>query len=151
EADHVIFDKTGTLTQGTPRLIDGAGASESALAIAAAMAAHSRHPYSLALAAAGQTRIAPPIALTDLREHPGSGLDARIGDTVYRLGRPDWVLAGPAPPTESDLPTVMLSENGRLLGSFSFRDELRADAREVIATLRSKGMAVEILSGDQEE
>src|SRR5262249_37172393 len=48
ETDHVVFDKTGTLTQGTPQLVDGDAIDRNALAIAAAMAAHSRHPYSLA-------------------------------------------------------------------------------------------------------
>src|SRR5262249_53275477 len=77
EAAPVISDKPGTLTRGTPQLIDGAEANERAPAIAAALAAHSRHPYSLALATAGQIRIAPPIALADLREYPGSGLEGR--------------------------------------------------------------------------
>src|SRR5262249_23457158 len=114
EADHVIFDKTGTLTQGAPQLVDGTGTSPNALAIAAAMAAHSRHPSSLALTAAGQIRNTPPVELTGLREHPGSGLEARIGDAVYRLGRPEWALASGATPTaESDRPNVVLSENGR--------------------------------------
>ncbi len=53
EVDTVIFDKTGTLTLGTPRLVDGGAIDPEALALAAAIASHSRHPYSRALAAAG--------------------------------------------------------------------------------------------------
>ena len=47
EVDTVVFDKTGTLTLGAPRLIDGDAIDPDALALAAAIASHSRHPYSL--------------------------------------------------------------------------------------------------------
>jgi P-type Cu2+ transporter len=152
ETNHVIFDKTGTLTQGAPQLVDGDRTGRRALAIAASMAVSSRHPYSLALAAAGQARTTTPVALTDLCEHPGSGLEARIGDVVYRLGRPEWAIADHAtPPAEWDRLNVVLSENGQLLGGFSFKDALRSGTPEAIAALTSKGMPVEILSGDREE
>src|SRR6185312_14259657 len=52
EADTVVFDKTGTLTLGRPQLRDPGGVEPGALALAAALAAHSRHPHSRALAAA---------------------------------------------------------------------------------------------------
>jgi P-type Cu2+ transporter len=152
EADHVVFDKTGTLTRGTPQLVEGDAIDAKTLPIAAAMAAHSRHPYSLALAAAGRRRNVPSVALAGLRERPGSGLEGRIGDAVYRLGRPEWALTGHAAPdagrAQSD---VVLSENGGFLADFAFQDEPRAGARVAVATLTSKGMPVEILSGDREE
>ena len=47
EVDTVVFDKTGTLTLGEPRLVDGGAIDPDALALAAAIASHSRHPYSL--------------------------------------------------------------------------------------------------------
>ena len=49
-----MFDKTGTLTSGAPRLVDREAIDPELLAIAAAMAAHSRHPYSQAIAAEGR-------------------------------------------------------------------------------------------------
>jgi Cu2+-exporting ATPase len=152
EADHVVFDKTGTLTRGTPQLVDRDGADPKSLAIAVAMAVHSRHPYSRALAEAGEMEKTPSVGLTGLREHPGSGLEAHIGDTVYRLGRPDWALAGPAAPAAGrDRPNVVLAENGRLLSEFRFKDEFRAGTPEAIAALTSQGFPVRILSGDHEE
>jgi len=152
EADHAVFDKTGTLTRAAPQLVDRDGINPKTLAIAAAMALHSRHPYSLALAAAGQSRNAPLVALAGLREHSGSGLEGRIGDAVYRLGRPEWALADHAAADAGQRPAdVVLSENGGFLDGFEFRDELRPGAREAVATLTSSGMPVEILSGDREE
>jgi Cu2+-exporting ATPase len=91
EADQVVFDKTGTLTTGTPRLID-APADAGLLAIAAALASRSRHPYAQAIAAEGQAQQVPSVAIGDVSEHPGCGLEGRIGGTLWRLGRPGWAL-----------------------------------------------------------
>jgi len=145
EVDHVVFDKTGTLTSGVPELADRGVIDPDLLAVAAAMAAHSRHPYSQAIAAEGQARNARVVMLTDLVEHAGAGLEGRVGDTVYRLGRADWACGGDA------RPGLALSAGGLFLCSFRFRDELRPGAREVVAALLARRISVEILSGDHEE
>ena len=152
EVDTVVFDKTGTLTIGTPRLLDGGAIDPDVLALAAAIASHSRHPYSLALAAAGRARAGAPIVPDRVSEHPGSGLEASIGATVYRLGRPEWALAGgESLQSGAEMASVVLSKDGRCLATFHFEDRLRSDAREAIAALAEDGLPVEILSGDREE
>ena len=147
EADRVVFDKTGTLTMGSPRLVDGEGIDLALLALAAAMARQSHHPYAQAIAAAGLSRAAPTVPLCDLREHPGSGLEGRIDGKLYRLGRPEWA----APADAASQPGVVLSQDGGVLCRFSFEDELRSSAWDAIAALMAKGLPVEILSGDHEE
>jgi Cu2+-exporting ATPase len=147
EADHVVFDKTGTLTTGTPQLVDHTPDAR-LLAIAAALASHSRHPYSLSIAAEGRARRAPAVELAEFAEHPGDGLEGRIEGTVYRLGRPGWALADAMAAADAN---VALSADGVLLCRFSFRDELRAGARQAVERLRASGMTVEIVSGDREE
>ena len=146
EADHVVFDKTGTLTTGT-RLVETTLDADR-LAIAAALAAHSRHPYSQAIAREGRARHVPAVELADIVEHPGDGLEGRLGGRVYRLGRPGWALADA---TAAHGASVALSVDGKLLGRFSFHDELRAGAREAIEHLLARNIPVEILSGDREE
>jgi Cu2+-exporting ATPase len=145
EADHVVFDKTGTLTKGAPDLADRGAIDPEPLAIAAAMAARSRHPYAQAIAAEGRARDVRTVVLTDLSEQAGMGLEGRMGGVVYRLGRPDWTHTGDTGPG------VTLSANGRLLCSFRFRDELRPGAREAVAALVTNGLSIEILSGDHQE
>ena len=152
EVDTVVFDKTGTLTIGTPQLLDGGAIDPDALALAAAIASHSRHPYSLALAAAGSARAGAPIAPDRVSEYPGSGLEALIGTAVYRLGRPEWALAGgESLQSGAEMASVILSKDGRCLAAFQFEDRLRSDAREAVAALVEDGLAVEILSGDREQ
>jgi Cu2+-exporting ATPase len=146
DADHVVFDKTGTLTSGTPRLIDG-DIPPDVLAIAAAMAAGSRHPYSQAIATEGRARQVPTVTLADLREQAGAGLEGRLGSTLYRLGRPRWALTV----ANADNAGVVLSADGALLCRFAFEDELRAGARDAIEQLQADGLTVEVISGDHEE
>jgi P-type Cu2+ transporter len=136
--DTVIFDKTGTLTSGRPQLAvhgDADGA-----AVATAIASHSRHPYSRALGALGTA--SAPIAFDEVTEHPGAGLEARSGCTIYRLGRPDWAATGSANAT------VVLSKDGKSIAGFELADRLRAGASEAIPELKAAGLQLKILSGD---
>ena len=146
EVGHVVFDKTGTLTEGRPHLLGVAAIDGGALAIAAALAAHSRHPYSLALAEAGNARQLPPVVLSDLREVAGAGMEGRVEGRLYRLGRPTWA-AG----TDVSDANVVLATEGRAVASFTFIDAVRADAAEAIAGLKALGLTAEMISGDREE
>lgn len=149
EIDTVIFDKTGTLTMDRLRLINRDAIDPVALAIATSIAAHSRHPYSKALAAAGRDGAIAPIALNDVSEQPGAGLQAAIGTTIYRLGRADWALTNPSDKTSTT--GVVLSENGRLRAAFHFDSDLRPDVREAVLAISNRGCRVEIMSGDRDE
>lgn len=144
QVDTVVFDKTGTLTLGRLSLANRAEIDPQHLALAAAMAVHSRHPQSLALSAAA---VAAPVRLEQIAELPGLGLQAVApdGDT-YRLGRASWAL------DNDDATTgTVLAKNGAQLAAFRFDDRLRPDAQAVVAKLQQRGMAVEILSGDRPE
>ena len=149
EIDTVVFDKTGTLTLGQPRLLHPESIDADALGIAAAMATHSRHPYSRALAAAGAV-IASPLDAGAVAEIPGAGLEARIGAHVYRLGRASWALSQPDGDAV-DNANVVLSRDGQPVARFAFEDRLRDGARTAIADLAARGFVIEVLSGDRDD
>jgi Cu2+-exporting ATPase len=145
EVDSVVFDKTGTLSLGSPRLLASDFVASDALSVAAAMAVHSNHPYSHAIATAGRT--APQgVAFDCVAELPGFGLEARLGEAVYRLGRADWALAEAAPPECAA--GVVLSKDGCQAAHFRFEDRLRPDALEAVAELGRHGLSAVIVSGD---
>ncbi|MBT1159086.1 cadmium-translocating P-type ATPase [Aminobacter anthyllidis] len=146
EVDTVVFDKTGTLTLGVPRLMNANETSAETLALAAAIALHSRHPISRALAEAQVGKPAKDWRFDSMDEIPGFGLEARLGADTYRLGRAAWALDDAA----STAGTV-LSRNGAALGIFAFEDRLRADAVEAVSELRNNGLSIDILSGDRPE
>lgn len=137
EVDHVVFDKTGVLTLGRPRLRDTA---PSAIALAAPLARASRHPLARALAeAAGEGALAE-----DVREVPGQGVEGSIDGRRCRLGKAGF-LGVESHGSETEL---WFGYEGDTRIRFAFADALRADASDVVAALRARGLSVEVLSGD---
>jgi Cu2+-exporting ATPase len=149
EIDGVAFDKTGTLTLGRPRLVGRETVDPAALALAAALAAHSTHPLSRALAAAAKDREVPSFAFDHVAEHPGLGLEGTAGGATCRLGRAAWALVTAA--AEAAEADAVLSRDGKLLASFRFDDAVRPGAADAIAALARQGLALEVLSGDRAE
>jgi Cu2+-exporting ATPase len=151
EIDAVVFDKTGTLTQGRPRLIGSGSMDREAVGVAAALASHSRHPYSRALVEAAADLPPSRVAFDEVSEHPGFGLEARSGVITYRLGRPEWALANRANAGRmSGDESVVLSKGGNRLAEFRFEDFLRANASTAVTELKNAGILVQVVSGDRE-
>jgi Cu2+-exporting ATPase len=145
EIDTVVFDKTGTLTLGEPQLLDTDGIEPASLARAATLASYSRHPFSRAITRAGSGLSERP-DFTDIEELPGFGVQARLGDDTYRLGRADWATGSDAAPSGT-----ILSRNGEEIARFAFSDGLRPGAQNAVRALDQAGLALEIVSGDTSE
>ena len=138
--DRALLDKTGTLTLGRPLPDPAALAALTAeeAAVCLALASHSGHPLSRALAdalAAAGHRAAP---LADVAEVPGTGVFARWNEDSVALRRPQ-VAGGMA----SAL--AIGSRPDRLI---AYADRLRPDTAEALARLDRLGVESSILSGD---
>ncbi|WP_373415059.1 cation-translocating P-type ATPase [Ensifer aridi] len=145
EIDTVLLDKTGTLTVGRPRLMNAAEIAPDALAMAAALAVHSRHPIAKAVQdAAGAV---PPLT-GDIREIPGAGIEAKTENGVYRLGSRDFAVAEAG--SESAQSEAILSRDYQELACLRFEDRLRPAAHESIKAFDRLGISTGILSGDRE-
>lgn len=154
----VALDKTGTLTTGNLRVIaiePQPGVSEAdLLAAAAALATHSNHPVSQALArqAAAQKLAMPEVER--FRSETGNGLSGQIGGHEAVLGRrsvfapSDWT-RGIAEPQIGT--TEVLFAGGPLRGRFLLQDEIREASRPLLAHLRNQGLAITMLTGDRTE
>ncbi len=144
--DTVVFDKTGTLTEGRLDLINRYELPSGDLGLAAGMALSSRHPLAQAVVRA----TSEVKAFEGVEEHPGAGLSVNLGEGEIRLGSRGWCgvdekRAGPA-----EGPEMWLKKPGEKPVQFLFQDRLRIDAAETVRTLARLGIAVELLSGDQE-
>ncbi|MGB3148608.1 MAG: heavy metal translocating P-type ATPase [Paracoccaceae bacterium] len=140
---HVIFDKTGTLTLGQPDAENLDTRSDREKAIALALASASSHPLSQALAAALGGQVPTPVALTDLRELPGFGVEGRMGETLVRLGRAEWL--GAASQAQS---ASWLKIGTETPVPFTFVDKLRPGVEETLEALHADGLQVSLISGD---
>jgi len=136
---HAVFDKTGTLTLGKPQLTSQHPQEE--LQIAASLAAHSKHPLSQALVHAYKGELLP----LEVQEVQGCGLEAQ----GIRLGKRAW--ATQLTDDKDNTLELWLSIAGRPPIRFTFADQLRQDARQVITTLKASGIQLLLLSGDRQE
>jgi P-type Cu2+ transporter len=141
--DRAVLDKTGTLTWGRLELVSTDAEAEER-ALAASMAATSRHPLSRALLRAGPDG-APAVGVSEV---PGQGLSLATPLGEVRLGRRDWCGAEQAPSTDG--PELWLSQPGVPARHFAFSDRLRSDADETVGALSALGLKPELLSGDRE-
>ncbi|MCL2714069.1 MAG: heavy metal translocating P-type ATPase [Alphaproteobacteria bacterium] len=154
EVDHVIFDKTGTLTLPELEVGNAGEIPPDVLKLAGQLALSSHHPAAAAVArSAGAT--AP---LVGAIEEPGQGVHAEADGVALRLGRPSFCGA-------EDLAAATLAGLDGSVGAsasvvcfargddkfvFIVHQGLRDDAGVVVAGLRKRGIAVEIVSGDRE-
>jgi Cu2+-exporting ATPase len=147
EIDTVVFDKTGTLTIGRPGLRDVTFVDEDDLAMAASLAAFSRHPVSVAIDAAFSGRSRQGVTYEHVVEYPGLGIEATLDGRCCRLGRMSWALEG------RDISNLQagtaFSIDGALRASFDFVDGLREGARAAVCELTATGLSLEVLSGDK--
>jgi len=147
DVDTVIFDKTGTLTTDriavrAVRTREGMG-HEEARALAGALARQSLHPASRAIAA-----VAPHApAAEGVTEHAGEGVQGRVDGRFLRLG--SAAFCGVADLQEGHGAQVHLSEGRRWLATFDLDETLRGGAVAAVQALRSQGLQLQVLSGDQ--
>ncbi len=138
--DCALLDKTGTLTLGRP-LPDAqqlASLSDDEAAVALALASHSRHPHSRALAKALAGR--PPAPLTNVEERPGEGVFAKWQGSNVALRRPEG----------GGQTAVLLQVGDSGARTIGFSDALRPETAEALARLRDAGVTCSILSGDRQ-
>ena len=155
----VVFDKTGTLTHGSMKLLDvaieGKLAPEQALALAAALEHGSEHPLAQALRQAAQGLAAPRVE--SLLNHPGHGVAGTAAGREWRLGSAPFIAAWLRHPQHdaadwhAGSTQVLLANSDGVQARFAIGDAVRADAAELVARLRRRGLAVHLLSGDGEQ
>jgi len=149
EADTIIFDKTGTLTAPAPRVVNADAIDPETLALAARLAHASRHPLARAVAA-----LAPNASPIEAREEHGLGVSATVDGVEARLGSGAFCEMTQQfealDALEPDISLVAFRYDDRQ-ALFQVRQILRSDARTTIDALRTRGFAIEILSGDRPE
>lgn len=157
QVNTVVFDKTGTLTMDIPRLTNTQSIQQLDPLCAQALyqlVADNVHPVARSLREAllayhpSLTERASPHA-HEVEEVIGKGLlwqDA--GSNQWSLGAADWLASDSHTPIDA---RSVLRQNGLLVAAFSFIEDVRDDARDSIAALRSRNLNTVILSGDSVE
>lgn len=164
--DVVLFDKTGTLTLGQPALTGIATApglsDNDLLALAAAVEADSEHPSARAIVAAARARAIRIPTATEFTSLTGRGVTASVGGADIMIGGPNLLdaqaLTIPRELQEQTQPWVERGASvlhvvraGQVIGALSLEDEIRADSRQAVAALQSRGLKVAMITGDAQQ
>jgi Cu2+-exporting ATPase len=149
EIDRVIFDKTGTLTLPDLDVVNSTDVPKDVFDLAGRLALASRHPVAAAIALASNAKS----PLDGVSEQPGQGVRGLFEGEEVRLGSPSFCgadqLADAILGFDPEASVVAFSR-GEAKYVFAVRQGLRPDAQATISALQSRGIMVEILSGDRE-
>ena len=166
DIDYVVFDKTGTLTQGRHQLTGIIPAAEitaeEVLRLAASAEYEAEHMLARTIVNAAQERNLDLLPATNFESMPGRGISAHIGGRDVQVGGPNLLaLAGTTLPPELTGPEkeasdasqtmVYLLIEGQVKGILTLADRIKDESREAIETLKSMGIKVAMLTGDNEK
>ena len=162
----VVLDKTGTVTRGKPAVTDivvathadgsPAMSEKALLKLTAALERSSEHPLAEAIMAECEARGIVARMVEDFAAVPGRGVTAREGQNVIAAGNVRLmdelgakVPAGLAEQFAAEGKTpLFFAKNSELVGTIAVADEVKETSAEAIAALRSLGVDVRMLTGD---
>jgi len=159
----IVLDKTGTLTEGKPtvravRALDGD--EDRVLALAAAAESHSEHPLARAIVAAAQQRGMPIGEPEEFESVTGSGVRATVSGRQVLVGQLALLaeagidlsaLTGHLDQLEAAGHTVIAVAAGQVaVGVVALGDQLRPDAVDAVAAMRTAGLDPILVTGDNE-
>ncbi len=155
EVDTVVFDKTGTLTRDAMVLssieVRSGMLVQQVQAMAAALARHSLHPVSRALAATSATSWVCDAAVETAGQGVAGSVYAAGGiggfgqAATLRLGSAQF--CGVAAQPTSALSAYVADAQG-WLATLSFQEDVRPEAAQTVTSLGNMGVRVHLFSGD---
>ncbi|CCJ35421.1 Cu2+-exporting ATPase [Methanoculleus bourgensis MS2] len=160
----VVFDKTGTLTRGRPDVtnIVAFGVPEDRiLAVAAAVEKNSEHPLAAAVVRRAENSGVMVPASERFTSFGGRGVSAVVEGEEVLIGNqpfleehlvtiPEEAKDRIAALQDEGKTAVLVAAGGTLRGILAIADTLKATTKAAIADLKRMGLAVTMITGDNE-
>lgn len=145
------FDKTGTITMGNLEVVKISpepGISEEQLLIwAASTESQSNHILARSLVKVAGKDL---LEATNVTEKTGAGVEATIGTDQIRVGKASFVTSSKIAKVSGT--TIYVSKNNKYVGSITFEDQPRPEAKLTMEDLHQLGIRdIMMISGDQKE
>lgn len=166
KVDTLIVDKTGTLTEGRPSveavegIMDGVP-KEKVLELVASLNQQSEHPLGRAMVAHAKQQGVSIRQPEQFESLTGRGVAGRVGEQSLALGNAGLMQERGAeiPPSleekardyqDQGKTVSYLAADGEVIGLVALGDRIKEGTRAAIDALRKGGMAVHMLTGDNE-
>ena len=164
ELDAIALDKTGTLTVGEPALTDvvadGEWGEDELLRFVATAERGSEHPLASAIVAGARDRGVELSEASHFEALSGLGLRATVDGSSLLVGNArlleqhgvsvDGLRARAQQLSEDGKTAMYVSVEDRPAGLVAAADQVRPSAPEAIAALKSLGLEVALISGDNQ-
>lgn len=159
EIDTVALDKTGTLTTGELAVVAvesfPTGHEKQLLELAYALERNSQHPIARAITQYARKAEVTLREVARFESITGQGVRAQVDGGHAFLGRRELVAAGPfagwlekVPAAPAEFSEVWVVAPG-IVGRLLLKDQLRAESRGVLASLKAGGIHTVMLTGDR--
>jgi Cu2+-exporting ATPase len=161
----VVLDKTGTITKGEPAVTDIIPAEgftqEALLELAYSLEVKSEHPLGKAIVEAAKAQKYHAREVQDFKALVGNGLSAMengqklLGGSLSFIEEQVYIapamkdMAGQL--AEEGKTPLLFAKNGRLAGMIAVADVIKEDSPSAIARLKTMGIRVVMLTGDNEK
>lgn len=162
----VILDKTGTITEGKPRvtdlILDPEVNQQEAKNILLSIEQQSEHPLAEAVVQYLEEQKSKTVSLQQFESITGKGVAANYQDRQYVVGNSRLMQEKEIQTTEAfqqkviqlqeQAKTVVLFAVGKsVIGIIAIADQVKHSSKQAIATLEDQGIAVYMLTGDNEQ
>ncbi|GGD01796.1 heavy metal translocating P-type ATPase [Halopseudomonas salina] len=159
--DTVVLDKTGTLTQGRPELTDFVvmeGDHNEVLSWVAAVEAQSEHPIGEAIVSAAKAGGLTLPSVSGFNNEPGYGIEAQVAGRQIHIGADRYMERLGIGLAAAEEQARALAQQGKtpfyaavdhsLAVIIAVADPLKEGSVEAVAELKSMGLEVAMLTGD---
>lgn len=156
KVSHVVFDKTGTLTEGRLRVaaVQYLKEQASTQSLLLGLIFNIKHPVSSAVANHLISQNIAPARVQGIKTLTGKGVEGILAGAHVRAGNSRWLGVESLPGVQSllsrDLTIFCVAVNNDLHAIFGLQDSIRLDALETVNSLTARGIAVSIVSGDDD-